>query len=50
MKVGFVGCEFVGSTAGSVLVMDRIGHEIMLVDKDAADAATQAVRNASRES
>lgn len=42
MKVGIVGCGLVGSTAGYALVMQGIGREIVLVDKNAARAAAEA--------
>src|SRR5262245_5505012 len=42
MKVGIVGSGFVGSTAAYTLVMQGIGREIVLVDKNAARAAAAA--------
>jgi L-lactate dehydrogenase len=42
MKVGIVGSGFVGATAGYALVMQGVGREIVLVDKDAARAAAEA--------
>ncbi len=36
MKVGIVGCGFVGATAGYALVMQGVGREIVLVDKNSA--------------
>lgn len=42
MKVGIVGCGFVGATAGYALVMRGIGREIVLVDKDLARAEAEA--------
>ena len=39
MKVGIVGSGFVGATAGYALVMQGVGREIVLVDKNAARAA-----------
>ena len=39
MKVGIVGSGFVGSTAAYALVMQGVGREIVLVDKNAARAA-----------
>ena len=42
MKVGIVGSGFVGATAGYALVMQGIGREIVLVDKNAARAAAEA--------
>ncbi len=42
MKVGIVGCGYVGATAAYALVMQGIGREIVLVDKNAARAAAEA--------
>jgi L-lactate dehydrogenase len=42
MKVGIVGSGFVGSTAGYALVMQGVGREIVLVDKNAARAVAEA--------
>src|SRR6516165_882956 len=42
MKVGIVGCGFVGATAGYALVMQGVGREIVLVDKNEARAAAEA--------
>ena len=42
MKVGIVGSGFVGSTAGYAMVMQGIGREIVLVDKNAARASAEA--------
>ncbi|HMC09833.1 MAG TPA: L-lactate dehydrogenase, partial [Pirellulaceae bacterium] len=42
MKVGIVGSGFVGATAGYALVMQGIGREIVLVDKNVARAAAEA--------
>lgn len=42
MKVGIVGCGFVGSTAAYSLIMRGIGREIVLVDKNTARAAAEA--------
>ena len=42
MKVGIVGSGFVGATAGYALVMQGIGREVVLVDKNAARAAAEA--------
>jgi L-lactate dehydrogenase len=42
MKVGIVGCGFVGATAGYALVMQGVGREIVLVDKNSARAAAEA--------
>ena len=41
MKVGVVGSGFVGNTAAYALVMQGVGREIVLVDKDAARAAVE---------
>ena len=42
MKIGIVGAGFVGATAGYALVMQGIGREIVLVDKDMARAESEA--------
>jgi len=42
MKVGIVGSGFVGATAAYTLVMQGVGREIVLVDKDTARAAAEA--------
>jgi L-lactate dehydrogenase len=42
MKIGIVGSGFVGATAGYALVMQGVGREIVLVDKDAARAVAEA--------
>ena len=42
MKVGIVGSGLVGSTAAYALVMQGVGREIVLVDKNAARAAAEA--------
>jgi L-lactate dehydrogenase len=42
MKVGIVGSGLVGSTAGYALVMQGVGREIVLVDKNAARARAEA--------
>jgi L-lactate dehydrogenase len=42
MKVGIVGCGFVGATAGYALVMQGVGREIVLVDKNADRAMAEA--------
>jgi L-lactate dehydrogenase len=42
MKVGIVGSGLVGSTAGYALVMQGVGRELVLVDKDAARAEAEA--------
>jgi L-lactate dehydrogenase len=42
MKVGIVGSGFVGATAGYALVMQGVGREIVLVDRNAARAVAEA--------
>ena len=42
MKVGIVGSGFVGATAGYALVMQGVGREIVLVDRNTARAAAEA--------
>ena len=42
MKVGIVGCGFVGATAGYAMVMQGVGRELVLVDHDRARAAAEA--------
>jgi L-lactate dehydrogenase len=42
MKVGIVGTGFVGSTAGYALVMQGVGRELVLVDKNSARAEAEA--------
>jgi L-lactate dehydrogenase len=42
MKVGIVGCGFVGSTAAYAMVMQGVGRKIVLVDKNADRAAAEA--------
>ncbi len=42
MKIGIVGCGFVGSTAAYSLIMRGIGREIVLVDKNAARSVAEA--------
>lgn len=48
MKVGIVGCGFVGATAGYALVMQGVGREVVLVDKntDRAEAEADDIRHA----
>ena len=48
MKVGIVGSGFVGATAGYALVMQGVGREIVLVDKntDRAKAEADDIRHA----
>ena len=42
MKVGIVGCGLVGSTSGYALVMQGVGRELVLVDKNPARAQAEA--------
>src|SRR5580700_5471412 len=42
MKVGIVGSGFVGATVGYALVLQGVGREIVLVDKNEARAAAEA--------
>jgi L-lactate dehydrogenase len=42
MKIGIVGCGYVGSTAAYALIMRGIGREIVLVDKNADRANAEA--------
>src|SRR6516165_8201880 len=42
MKVGIVGSGFVGAMAAYALVLQGVGREIVLVDKNAARAAAEA--------
>ncbi len=42
MKVGVIGSGLVGSTAAYALVMQGVGREIVLVDKNEARAAAEA--------
>ncbi len=42
MKVGIVGCGYVGSTAAYSLITRGIGREIVLVDKNTVRAAAEA--------
>lgn len=42
MKVGIVGSGLVGATAGYALVMQGVGREIVLVDRNVARAAAEA--------
>jgi hypothetical protein len=42
MKIRIVGSGFVGATAGYALVMQGVGREIVLVDKNAARAVAEA--------
>ena len=42
MKVGIVGTGFVGATAGYALLMQGVGREVVLVDKNVARAEAEA--------
>lgn len=42
MKVGVVGCGFVGATAAYAMVMDGVGREIVLVDLNRQRAEAEA--------
>ncbi|HTS54359.1 MAG TPA: L-lactate dehydrogenase [Burkholderiales bacterium] len=42
MKVGIVGTGFVGATAAYALVMQGVGREVVLVDKNSARAEAEA--------
>ena len=42
MKVGIVGSGFVGATAGYALVMQGVGREVVLVDRNAERAEAEA--------
>ncbi|MEJ2725083.1 MAG: L-lactate dehydrogenase [Deltaproteobacteria bacterium] len=42
MKVGIVGCGFVGSTAAYAMIMKGVGREIVLVDKNTERAEAEA--------
>jgi L-lactate dehydrogenase len=42
MKVGIVGCGFVGSTAAYAMVMQGVGRTVVLVDRNAKRAAAEA--------
>jgi L-lactate dehydrogenase len=42
MKVGIVGSGLVGSTAGYAMVMQGVGREVVLVDKNSARAEAEA--------
>lgn len=42
MKVGIVGCGYVGATAGYALLMRGVGRELVLVDKNPARARAEA--------
>ena len=42
MKVGIVGSGFVGATAAYALVMQGVGRELVLVDKNVARGEAEA--------
>ena len=42
MRVGIVGCGFVGATAGYAMVMQGVGRELVLVDKNVDRAVAEA--------
>src|SRR5262245_52955979 len=42
MKVGIVGTGFVGSTAAYAMLMQGVGRELVLVDKNSSRAAAEA--------
>src|SRR5262245_8275485 len=42
MKIGIVGSGFVGATAGYALVMQGVGRELVLVDKNTDRAVAEA--------
>ena len=42
MKVGIVGTGLVGSTAGYALIMQGVGREMVLVDRQSARAPAEA--------
>jgi L-lactate dehydrogenase len=42
MKVGIVGCGYVGATAAYALVMQGVGREVVLVDKNSQRANAEA--------
>lgn len=42
MKIGIVGCGFVGATAAYAMVMKGVGREIVLVDKNEARSRAEA--------
>ena len=49
MKIGIVGSGFVGATAGYALVMQGVGREIVLVDKNSARAAAERLPRVATE-
>lgn len=42
MKIGIVGCGFVGSTAGYAMVMNGVGRELVLIDLNRQRAEAEA--------
>lgn len=42
MKIGIVGSGYVGATAGYALLMQGVGRELVLVDRNSARAAAEA--------
>jgi L-lactate dehydrogenase len=42
MKVGIVGCGYVGSTAAYAMVMKGVGRQIVMVDKNPARSSAEA--------
>jgi len=42
MKIGIVGCGFVGATAAYALVMSGVGREIVMIDLNRARAEAEA--------
>lgn len=42
MKIGIVGCGFVGSTAGYAMVMNGVGRELVLIDVNKKRAEAEA--------
>jgi L-lactate dehydrogenase len=42
MKIGIVGCGFVGSTAGYAMVMNGVGRELVLIDVNHQRAEAEA--------
>ena len=48
MKVGIVGTGYVGATAGYALVMQGVGREVVLVDKNLARAEAETLESERR--
>lgn len=42
MKIGIVGCGFVGSTAAYAMVMNGVGRELVMIDRNRARAEAEA--------